>query len=102
MGWVGGVLIRQEVETLTLFQPFVWTVVIASSLVFQLFSFALQRNPVKTTSSYKINEYEGYNMQYDKYSEHCCMLYMKLVRVNPDFSPQGETTIFLFFYFVSR
>ena len=34
------------------------------------FSFALQRDPVKTTSSYKINKYEGYNIQYDKYNEH--------------------------------
>ena len=34
------------------------------------FSFALQRDPVKTTSSYKINKPKGYNIQYDNYNEH--------------------------------
>ena len=40
-------------------------------------------------------------MQYDKYMS-ITVCYMKVVRVNPDFSPQGGTTIFLFLYFVCR
>ena len=26
------------------------------------------------TSSYKINNYQGYNMQHDNYNSHCCMV----------------------------
>ena len=43
------------------------------------------------TSSNKINKYQGCNIQHDKYNEHCCVLYMKVVkRVNRKSSHHKE------------
>ena len=33
-------------------------------------------------SYHKINKYQGYNIQHDKYNQHCWMLHMKVKRVN--------------------
>ena len=42
------------------------------------------------TSSYKINKYSGCNVQHDKHNQHCCKLYMKVVKnVNPEFATQA-------------
>ena len=33
------------------------------------------------TSSYKINKYQGCNVQHDQCNSHCCTLYMKAVKI---------------------
>ena len=49
------------------------------------------------TSSYKINKYWGCNVQHNRYNEHCCTLYMKVVeRVNPKSSHHKEKNVFSF------
>ena len=47
--------------------------------------------------SYKVNKYQGCNVQHDKHNEQCCMLHMKVVnRVNP----KKAKIFFYFFNFV--
>ena len=54
------------------------------------------------TSSYKTNKQQGCNVQHSKYNQHCCMLYMKVVkRVNPKSSHHKENFFFYFFNFMS-
>lgn len=49
------------------------------------------------TSSYKINKYQGWDVQHDKYNEHCSVLYRKVVeRVNPRTSHHTEKSFSLF------
>ena len=47
------------------------------------------------TSNNKINTYWGYNVQHEKYHQHCCKLYMKVKRTNPENSHHRENFFFL-------
>ena len=53
------------------------------------------------TSNDKINMYQGYNVQHEKYNQHYCKLYMKVKRINPENSHHREKIFFPFFNFVS-
>ena len=54
------------------------------------------------TFSHEINKYYRCNVQHDKHNQHCCMLYMKIIkRVNPNSSHHKEKNFFHFFNFVS-
>ena len=44
---------------------------------------------------FKINKYQGCDIEHDEYSQHCCMLHKKAVKVNPKSSHHKEK-IFLF------
>ena len=46
------------------------------------------------TFTCKINKYDGCNVQHDKCIRHCCMLHMKLLRVNPKTSHHKKKYIF--------
>ena len=50
------------------------------------------------TSRYKINKYQGCNVQHDGYSYHCCMIHRKVVKtVNPKNSHYKEKNLMSFF-----
>lgn len=54
------------------------------------------------TSSYKINEYWGCNVQHDKYNSHSCVVYMEVVkRANPKSSHHIHKCYFYFFNLIS-
>ena len=52
--------------------------------------------------SYRINKEvnKECNVQHDKYNEHCCVLCMKVKRVNPKSYHHKEKFFFYFFNFI--
>ena len=47
------------------------------------------------TSNNKINMYQGYNVQHEKYNQHCSKLYIKVKRTNSENSHHREKFVFL-------
>lgn len=53
------------------------------------------------TSNYKVKKYKRCKLPHEKYDEHFCVLYMKVVkRVNPKSLQPKEKNCFYFFFFV--